>query len=145
MIYIWFSAFLLHNLAGLLPLYPVLVAGAAGLTIVSSVRPRYHSTRCSMLATIAISAYILTIDFMREGAWASPANIVRLLTPLVALVIDARGPPRRGSQATRDYFSRDRMVGGSVDLLPGGNKRTDTVVGKMVRESRRATIRLVTR
>lgn len=88
MIYVWFSAFLLHNLARLLPLYPVLVAGAAGLAILSSVRPRYDIDAVVLiLATVVISAYILAIDFMREGAWASPGNIVRLLTPLVALVI----------------------------------------------------------
>jgi hypothetical protein len=87
-LYVWFGTFLLHNLSRIVPLYPALVAAAAGGALLYAARSvRARDVTVVLLASWALTAYILVVDVCREGGWPSPGNTVRLLTPVVALSI----------------------------------------------------------
>jgi hypothetical protein len=87
-LYLWFGAFLLHNLSRVLPPYPALVAAAAvGALLFASRAGHARDVTLVLLASWAVTAYIVVIDVSREGGWPSAGNLVRLLTPVVALSI----------------------------------------------------------
>jgi hypothetical protein len=88
MLYLWFGAFLLHNLSRILPLYPLIVAAVAVGALLFTARAAHaRDVTLILLASWAVTAYIVVVDVAREGGWPSPGNLVRLLTPIVALSI----------------------------------------------------------
>ena len=88
MLYVWFGTFLLHNLSRVLPIYPALVAAAAvGALLAGLRREQARDVAILVMAAWAMTAYVIVVDVSVEGALPSFANVVRLLTPAVALTI----------------------------------------------------------
>jgi hypothetical protein len=87
-LYFWFGSFELHNLSRLTPLYSVVVVGFTVWTLLRRISATMSAERAVIIGvTVAVVVYVLLIDFTREGAIPNIGNIVRFLTPFVALVV----------------------------------------------------------
>jgi hypothetical protein len=87
-LYVWFASFELHNLSRLSPLYAVVVVGCTVWALLRRIGATISAERVVVIGvTVAVALYVVLVDFVREGAIPNAGNIVRFLTPFVALVV----------------------------------------------------------
>lgn len=87
-LYVWFASFELHNLSRLMSLYAVVVVGCTVWALLRRIGAKMSAERLVIIGvTVAVALYVILIDFIREGAIPNAGNIVRFLTPFVALIV----------------------------------------------------------
>jgi hypothetical protein len=87
-LYVWFGSFELHNLSRLFPIYAVVVVVCTAWALLTRVSTTMSTERATTIGlTAAAALYVLLIDFIHEGAVPEAGNIVRFLTPFVAMMV----------------------------------------------------------